>query len=230
MDRARVICPSISFAAHVTGATILGLAMLLLPERLPPTRTPASGGSWLGPRVDLGRAPGGGGRGPAAPRVPPPSRPGGPAIVPPLGPGSTLGMGEGGRGGIPGFPDGPGDGDGLCVVDCGPAAPPELPVISEKEREPIRMKGGDLRAPVKVRHVAPIYPVLAVTARAEGRIVLDCLIDERGRVTSVVVVETHPLFVAAAVEAVRQWRYNPTLLNGEVVSVQLEVIVDFRLR
>lgn len=59
---------------------------------------------------------------------------------------------------------------------------------------------------------------------------LDCLLDERGRVTSVVVVETHPLFVAAAVEAVRQWRYNPTLLNREVVSVQLEVIVDFRLR
>jgi protein TonB len=233
MDRARVICPSISFAAHLTGATILGMALLFLPERLPPTCSPGPGGPWPMPRVDLGRAPGGGsGRRPARPRVSPPSRPVFPAIVPPIKIGSTLDLGAGG--GIEGLPDGPG-GDGLCLVDCGgtpvpPEDDPELPEIEEDTRPPVRIKGGDLRAPVKVRHVAPVYPPLAVAARVEGRVTLDCVIDERGRVTSIAVVHAHPLLEAAAVEAVREWRYSPTLLNGVAVSVLLEVIVDFRLR
>jgi periplasmic protein TonB len=236
MDRARVVCPSISFAAHFTGATILGLAFLFLPERLPLRSLPEPGGPW--PRVDLGRAPGGGTRGRVArPTVRPPSHPLLPAIVPPIEIDPMLDRGEGR--GIEGFPGvgggGTGDGPDLCLSDCGGGGVGKdvgttLPPLEKKERKPIVMKGGDLRAPAKLRDVAPVYPPLALSARLEGQVTLACVIDERGRVTSVSVVRGHPLFDAAAVAAVGQWRYNPPLLNGEPVSVLLEVIVDFRLR
>jgi protein TonB len=90
--------------------------------------------------------------------------------------------------------------------------------------------GGAVREPRKVRHVAPVYPPLAVAARVQGSVRLECVIGEDGRVSDVVVVQGHPLLEAAAVEAVRQWRYRPTLLNGVRVSVVLTVVVDFRLR
>jgi TonB family protein len=236
MDRTRVICPSISFAAHLTGATILGMALLFLPERLPPTCSPAPVGPWSGARVDLGRSPGGGSaRRLSRPRVSPPARPVIPAIVPPIEIGSTLDLDAGS--GIEGIPDElgqEGEGRGLCLSNCG-GTPPEreigkvIPPLEEHARQPVRMTGGDLRAPVKVLHVAPAYPPLAAAAHVEGRVTLDCVIDERGHVTSVAIVHGHPLLEAAAVEAVSQWRYKPTLLNGETVSVLLEVTVDFRL-
>jgi protein TonB len=81
-----------------------------------------------------------------------------------------------------------------------------------------------------VRHVAPVYPPLAVAARVQGSVRLECVIGEDGRVSEVAVVQGHPLLDAAAVEAVRQWRYRPTLLNGVRVSLVLTVVVDFRLR
>jgi len=235
MDRARVICPSISLTAHVTGVTILGLALLVLPGRLPTTSTPVPGGTSLGPLVDLGRARGGGTGRRAIPRVTPPARPL-PAIVPPIPLDPTL---ERGGFGIAGFPDGNGGAGpavGTCLSDCGsgPAVGSDVgasvPALEKQMRQPIRIKGGDLRPPVKVHHVAPVYPAIAVASRIEGQVALECVIDEQGRVTSVAVVRGHPLFDAAAVAAVRQWRYRPTLLNGQEVSVLLEVSVDFRLR
>jgi TonB family protein len=238
MDRARVICPSISLAAHVTGATILGLALLILPERLPPRSSPDPGGLGLGPRVELGRALGGGaGRRVAPPRVRPPSRSFLPAIVPPIEVDPPLDLGDGR--GVEGFPDPgsgeTGDGPGLCLSQCGSRGVgtdvgTTMPPLEKKEHKAIVMKGGDLRAPAKVRDVAPVYPPLAIAARVEGQVTLACVIDERGHVTSVRVVRGHPLFDAAAAAAVGQWRYNPTLLDGEPVSVLLEVIVDFKLR
>jgi protein TonB len=80
-----------------------------------------------------------------------------------------------------------------------------------------------------VRHVAPVYPPLAVVARVQGRVALECAIAEDGRVTEVLLLSGHPLLDEAAAEAVRQWRYTPTLLNGVPVSVVLRVVVDFRL-
>jgi protein TonB len=78
--------------------------------------------------------------------------------------------------------------------------------------------------------VAPVYPPLAVAARVEGNVILECVIGEDGRVSGIAVVRGHPLLDAAAVEAVRQWRYAPSLLNGVHVSVVLSVTVAFRLR
>jgi protein TonB len=136
-----------------------------------------------------------------------------------------------GDGLVPGFADGPGDaseGSGFCLSDCA-AAPAVSAEPADAHRGPYR-PGGDIREPVRIRSVAPVYPPLAVSARVAGRVVLDCVIDEEGRVTNVVVLEGHPLLDAAAVDAVRRWRYRPTLLNGVPIAIQLQVVVSFTLR
>lgn len=93
---------------------------------------------------------------------------------------------------------------------------------------PVR-PGGDLQPPTKRRHVAPAYPDLARRAGVEGVVVLECVIDPSGRVAEVKVLRSHPLLEGAAVEAVRQWVYSPTRLNGVPVAVLLTVTVQFRL-
>ncbi len=238
MERARVWCPSISLAAHLTGAAILATATLVVPGRLPATAHAA----FEPPQIDRAFAVslgGGGLRGAAhtrahAPTAPPSVRV--PTLVPSLPNLPTLDPGSGPV--IEGF-EGLGDGPrgGFCLADCGtgPSEGPEtagsvLPALEPVvHRAPLR-PGGDIRPPQKLVHVAPIYPPLAVAARLEGRVVLDCVIDEDGRVASVTVLRAQPLLEAAAVEAVRQWRYRPTLLNGVRVGVLLTVTVDFRLR
>jgi protein TonB len=83
--------------------------------------------------------------------------------------------------------------------------------------------------PKKLRHVLPAYPELAHAARVEGTVIVECRIDERGRVVEARVLRGHPLLDAAAVEAVEQWLYTPTLLNGVPVSVLMTVTVRFEL-
>jgi protein TonB len=118
---------------------------------------------------------------------------------------------------------------GFCLTNCGGAVDrlAEAPAPST----PVRVRqGGVLREPVKVRHVAPVYPPLAIAARVQGSVVIDCVIDQNGNVTSVAVLRSSPLLEQAAVEAVRQWRYRPTLLNGAPVAVIMTVTVYFKLR
>jgi protein TonB len=76
---------------------------------------------------------------------------------------------------------------------------------------------------------APIYPRLAVTARSQGTVVLEAEIAVDGSIQKLRVVSGPPLLVNAAVEAVRQWRYHPTLLNGIAVEVLTEIDVNFSL-
>jgi protein TonB len=90
--------------------------------------------------------------------------------------------------------------------------------------------GGHVRAPRKLRHVDPEYPPLARAARVEGRVVVECVIDTDGRVAQARVVTGRPLLDDAALQAVRQWRYRPTLLDGVAVAVQMTVTVEFHLR
>ena len=97
------------------------------------------------------------------------------------------------------------------------------------EGPPVRA-GGLIREPQKLRHVAPSYPDLARAARVQGAVVLDCTLTPEGRVSDVRVVSGHPLLVPAAVSAVEQWRFTPTLLNGVPVPVILTVTVRFELR
>jgi protein TonB len=80
-----------------------------------------------------------------------------------------------------------------------------------------------------IRQVQPIYPPLALQARIQGTVRLHALIGKDGRVQKLVVTEGHPLLVPAALQAVKQWLYRPTLLNGKAVEVVTEIHVNFGL-
>jgi protein TonB len=77
--------------------------------------------------------------------------------------------------------------------------------------------------------VQPDYPTLAKQARVEGKVVLQAVITREGAIDNLQVVSGHPMLVRAAIDAVRQWRYRPYLLNGEPVEVKTQVIVNFIL-
>jgi TonB family protein len=95
---------------------------------------------------------------------------------------------------------------------------------------PIRV-GGNIRAPRKLNHVNPVYPETMRDAGLEGTVPLEALIGRDGTVVSVRVLsaQVHPEFAKAALEAVRQWRFDSTLLNGETVEVAMTVSVRFSL-
>lgn len=75
----------------------------------------------------------------------------------------------------------------------------------------------------------PVYPPIALKARIEGVVHLTALISREGMVTQLKVISGHPILVPAAIEAVKQWRYRPTLLNGTPVEVVTQVDVKFIL-
>jgi len=86
-----------------------------------------------------------------------------------------------------------------------------------------------VRPPLKVHHVAPTYPAIAQAARVSGIVTLEALIGEDGSVRNAKVLRSVPLLDAPALEAVRQWRFTPTLLNGVPVQVIMSVTVTFTL-
>jgi protein TonB len=88
--------------------------------------------------------------------------------------------------------------------------------------------GGDVQPPRKIFTVMPIYPKIALYAHMQGTVVLECIIATDGRVKDVTVVQGIPLLDQAAVDAVKQWRYTPTLLDGSPVEVVMSVTVHFR--
>ncbi|HEY2943797.1 MAG TPA: TonB family protein [Vicinamibacteria bacterium] len=94
--------------------------------------------------------------------------------------------------------------------------------------KPVRV-GGQIKAPRKVRDQAPAYPDVAKQARVEGVVVLEAVISPQGRVTEVKVLRGSPLLDDAAVSAVKNWAYTPTLLNGVPVPVVMTVTVSFKL-
>jgi protein TonB len=90
--------------------------------------------------------------------------------------------------------------------------------------------GGLIREPVKLRHLPPVYPEIARAARLHGLVVLECTLTPEGDVADIWVVSGHPLLAPAALRAVEQWLYKPTLLNGVPVPVIMTVTVKFELR
>jgi protein TonB len=139
--------------------------------------------------------------------------------APELAPG--LGVVGGVPGGIPGGQIGGVIGG---VIGGIPTAVPK-PVVAP---QPIRV-GGRVTAPRLIRRVEPVYPALARQARIEGSIRIDAVIDETGHVVEMKVLSGHPILVKAALDAVQQWVYEPTLLNDQAVPVLLEVTVNFVL-
>lgn len=88
---------------------------------------------------------------------------------------------------------------------------------------------GSIREPRKIKDVRPAYPEIAATARVQGDVVLECTIGADGRVSDVKVVRGNPLLDEAAIEAVRQWVYEPVLMNGVPVAVIMTVTTSFQL-
>jgi protein TonB len=124
------------------------------------------------------------------------------------------GVAGGVEGGVPGGVVG-------GVVGGLPAAPPPT------ERA-IRV-GGNVKPPLKTFNIDPVYPDIAKQAHVQGVVILECTISPQGRVTNVKVLREIPLLNEAAMAAVRQWRYTPTLLNGVPVPVIMTVTVNFKL-
>jgi len=89
--------------------------------------------------------------------------------------------------------------------------------------------GGDVQSTKIVNKATPVYPALAKQARIQGTVRLTVTISTDGTVSDIQLISGHPLLVEPAVEAVKQWVYQPTLLNGNPVSVITEVTVNFTL-
>lgn len=93
---------------------------------------------------------------------------------------------------------------------------------------PVRV-GGSVKPPTKTRNVPPVYPVEAMQAGVTGMVIIEVVIDTLGNVDSATVLRSIPLLDQAAVEAVKQWQFTPTLLNGVPVPVITTVTVNFTL-
>ena len=90
------------------------------------------------------------------------------------------------------------------------------------------MSGG-VTAGHLIRRVEPVYPPLAIPSRIEGDVVIRAVIGRDGGIENLTVVSGHPFLIRAAMDAVRQWQYQPFLLSGRPVEVDTQITVRFRL-
>ena len=104
-----------------------------------------------------------------------------------------------------------------------------LPPAPPPPAEPVRV-GGQIPAPKKLKNVPPVYPDIAKMARVQGIVIVECLISAQGKVEEVTVLRSIPLLDMAAIEAVKQWVFTPTLLNGVPVPVIMTATVNFSLQ
>ena len=116
-----------------------------------------------------------------------------------------------------------------AVIPPKPPAPEPVPQKTEAAAPPRVKVGGVVQAAKILRQATPVYPVLAKQARISGVVRLEAVISREGTVESLRVISGHPLLVPAAVEAVRQWLYRPTVLNGDPVEVLTQIDVHFKL-
>lgn len=109
-----------------------------------------------------------------------------------------------------------------------PPAPPLVPELdaSGMELKPVRV-GGNIPTPTIVTRVAPVYPAEALNANVQGVVILEATIDTTGRVSDARVLRSIPMLDQAAVDAVSQWEFTPTYLNGMAVPVIMTVTVNF---
>ncbi len=135
-------------------------------------------------------------------------------------------MGMGAVGGVPGGVAGGQMGGviGGVIGGMGGAPPPPKP----KQTGPLRV-GGNVQADRIINRVQPVYPPLARQTRISGTVRLHAIIGKDGTIQQLEVLNGHPLLQQSALEAVRQWRYQPTLLNGEPVEVDTTIDVIFSL-
>ena len=118
--------------------------------------------------------------------------------------------------------------DGVAFGDDSPVRDP-VPPPPPRDEERVRV-GGAIARPERIRYVPPIYPAIAHAAGIEGTVILEAVIGTDGAVREVRALRPAPFLEAAAVEAVQQWLFTPTRLNGEPVPVVVTVTVTFTLR
>jgi protein TonB len=221
--RRRASLLPLSLITHVAAIAVAVLMPVLADGELPPvvTARPAYVSIELPPPSP-----------PPAPRVPSQAGPASnrdaapldapPAVLPePVMTESAHGIDESVGEGFEGVPDGVFGSVGPPVAAL-PPPPPPMP------RQPVR-PGGRIEAPRIVTRVQPVYPSIAQASRVGGIVVIEALIGENGRVRDATVLRGHQLLKDAALDAVRQWVFTPTRLNGEPVAVLMTVTVVFSL-
>jgi len=141
---------------------------------------------------------------------------------------STGGVVGGVPGGIPGGQLG-GVIGGIISSTSSLAAVPKLAPKSVVPVERVRVSQGVTKG-LLTNRVEPTYPPVAREAHIHGEVVLTAIIDKDGNIENLQLVSGHPMLAPAAINAVKQWRYKPYLLNGQAVEVETTITVNFELR
>jgi periplasmic protein TonB len=133
-------------------------------------------------------------------------------------------------GGVPGGVPGAGSLNGLMggLPAAAPPKPPPPPPPPPKPAGPQKI-GGNVVAANLINPVRPVYPPLAKMARQQGTVKFEAMISKEGTIEDLKLISGPPLLVQAAMDAVKQWRYRPTILNGEPTEVQTTIDVNFSL-
>jgi len=129
-------------------------------------------------------------------------------------------------GGVPGGIPGGSAGGVLGSILSATASPTIAPKIATPTR--VRVSSGVVSG-LLLRKVQPTYPPLARAARIQGVVILQAQISKDGNIENLQLISGHPMLAPAAIEAVKQWKYKPYLLNGEPVEVETQVQVNFSL-
>ena len=217
--RSRFTVP-VSLAAHVLAVAAIVVVPLVASDALPTLHTSLSV-SMVTPVVPPA---------PPPPRVRPrvePSRVADANAAPTIAPDGVTKEPDWQRDGTMTANDGPGLVDG--IDSSATLVPPPPPPPTPEPQQPVRV-GGVIQPPTKIHDVAPIYPPIAQSTGVSGIVIISATIGTDGAVVDTAVLKAHPLLAQAALDAVRQWRFTPTRLNGEPVPVVMTVTVNFRLR
>ena len=111
---------------------------------------------------------------------------------------------------------------GQIAIDAPPAAPPT-------PAGPMKI-GGDIKRPIRTKYVAPQYPNIARGSGVQGMVIIEAVIGADGKVEQARILRSHALLDDAALTAVKEWEYTPTLLNGRPTPVIMTVTVLFSLK
>lgn len=145
-------------------------------------------------------------------------------------PDTTAGILGGVAGGVPGGQVGGvlGGAIGGSLGSDVAAPPPQIAKVTAASVGPLRI-GGNVKPPRAISKPAPDYPLIAKSARVEGVVQIEAVIDDHGNVVQAHVMDGPPILFAAALRAVSQWKYEPTYLNGQPYPVDLMIEVTFHL-
>jgi protein TonB len=133
-------------------------------------------------------------------------------------------MATGVVGGVPGGVPGGQMGGVLGSIISSTSAP--VPKVATPQR--VRVSGG-VTAGLLTKRIQPTYPPLARTARIQGKVLLQAQISKSGDIQNLQVISGHPMLIQSALDAVKQWKYRPYMLNGEAVEVDTTIEVNFTL-